>query len=105
MKTIWKYELKIEDEQILSIPKYSYPLAVMTQRDILCIWFLVNPKLEKEDIKIYIYGTGHELPDTAYASNESGCNQHYIGSAKMLNDNLVWHIFWDKYYASGVDKT
>jgi hypothetical protein len=41
MKTIWKFELEVTDEQL---------------------WAIVNPEARKESIKLITIGTGHPVP-------------------------------------------
>ena len=93
MKTIYKYELDTIPEQTLSIPEYNEPLFVKMQRGVPCIWFLVNPDTNSKNVKIKIYGTGHNIPDTAFKSDSCNIQEQYVGSFMELSENLVWHVF------------
>lgn len=48
MKTIWKFQLKVDDFQTLEIPKDSKLLAVQTQGETPCLWALVSPENQRE---------------------------------------------------------
>lgn len=87
MKSIWKYQIKITDEQIIEVPFGSEFLHIGIQKDIPTIWFIVDTtRQEKETIKLRIYGTGHKIPD--WISKDE-----HIGTIKMSNDSLIWHVF------------
>lgn len=90
MNTIWKYKLKVEDSQVLSIPTGAVPLKVGVQKPIFIenpvIWFQVDPDAELIDVRIITKGTGHRFePD----------NLWYIGSyqIKTGSDIFVGHVF------------
>lgn len=89
METIWKYKLKVTDEQIIKMPLLAEILTVQGQGDDICLWALVNPEAEKEDRTILVFGTGNPIPKTF----EYHINAFYIGTAQMYNGALVWHIF------------
>lgn len=84
MKTIYKYQLDVTDVQTLHIPKNSKILNIQTQREIPCIWALVDTNEKIEDRKIKIYGTGHECGPG---------REEYIGSFQLENGALVFHVF------------
>lgn len=82
---IYKYKLRIVDEQILSLPDGYKILAVNVQRDDPFIWCLVDPDNPKVDVKFFTFGTGHEIDDTIFLN--------YIGTYYLLNARLVYHVF------------
>lgn len=82
---IFKYELKIDDEQILVMPKMAEILTVQIQNNKLCLWAIVNPNLNDENYVIEIYGTGHPFPSIGMAKRK------YISTVQL--NGLVWHIF------------
>jgi len=84
MLTIWKYQLEVVGTNTVQIPRGGRVLAVQTQRDIPCIWVLVDPDNSLEAWRFYVYGTGHEVlsdPDD------------YLGTVQVLNGRLVFHVF------------
>jgi hypothetical protein len=97
MKTIWKYTLEITGKQELHLPKGAEPLCVKMQKDIPCIWFLVDTKEETIKRTIYIYGTGQPLPDMSQATICAIGGNVYIDSFKSNNDVFIWHVFWNPY--------
>ena len=88
MKTIYKYELKITDEQYVEIEGFNGFLKVAEQNGILYLWCIVN----KDDKSIYtaeinIQGTGNPIKYNTKIHTGS-----YFDSVLMSN-GLVWHVF------------
>lgn len=82
MITIFKYELKITDEQRIDIPEGAKILSVQMQRDTPCLWAMVNTKNKLERRKIAIIGTG----------NPCWCpDWDFIGT--IQERVFVWHVF------------
>jgi len=84
--TIWKYPIPITDYFEIEMPKGAKILSFQIQRDKPQIWALVDSFVEKEKRHFRLAGTGHNL-------ELSILNTQYIGTALMLEDNLVWHLF------------
>ena len=85
MRRIYKYELKITDEQIIPAPNTAFILDAQFQGNKLCIWVEFNPAhVIDVGIGIRIIGTGHTFDLT-----EDGLM--YIATAQK--DGLVWHIY------------
>ena len=82
MLTIWKYPIPIQDKFILSVPKGARVLAVQTQYGEPMIWMLVDPTVEKCDMRFTLVGTGHSVPA-----------DKYIGTFQFMGGNLVFHLF------------
>jgi hypothetical protein len=88
MNTIYKYELKITDEQKISVPYGATILDIEFQVTThnLCMWCMVNPDTKmKAEIKLRIVGTGHDF--------EKPNNYVYLKTVQQAF--LVWHIFLD----------
>jgi hypothetical protein len=91
MQTIWKYELELTDVQQLRMPLHAVILSVayqrnlQEQRDMLCLWALVDPTRSHVPRTIEIHGTGNHSIDPQYT-------QLFIGTVPMPN-GLVWHVF------------
>ena len=89
MKTIWKFELTIEDRQTVSIPAGATILTIQVQNDIPCLWVLVDPSVnEKEHRVIQIIGTGHSIKEDDFWRSYK-----YISTFQFLNGDLVLHAF------------
>lgn len=83
MSEIWKYELRIADEQILEMPEGAELLHVAEQHGTLNLWARVIPT--GQDIErrvILIRGTGTPI-----------WSQRHIGSVLTAGGDLVWHVF------------
>lgn len=87
--TIWKFPLKIIDEQIIMMPRINKIISVQVQQKVPCLWAIVNPDDSlKIPVKIVIIGTGHIHP--------SFMDMDFIGSIQLHEGNLVLHVFKDK---------
>lgn len=85
MKKIWKFQLNITDEQVISLPLGSIFLSAQLQDDVLCTWVLVPvTELALRERRIFIFGTGNPLPDDVY-------NLTYIDTVQ--EGQFVWHVF------------
>ena len=85
--SILKYEIKMDDSQIVMMPKNADILCTDVQYGKMCLWALVDQKAEKESRRIIIKGTGHPIDEE---------NIKYIGTNQMMEGHLVWHIFEKK---------
>lgn len=86
MKTIFKYPIKVEDEQIVMLPINAQILTVQTQHETPCIWALIDKNENRTTpVKVKIYGTGHPIPDSE--------NLTYIGTFQLYGGNIVFHVF------------
>lgn len=91
-RQVWKYRLKLVDEQVITVPAGSVVMHVGEQENYLksrqiCMWTMVPvvPPTEPSSSvkwKIYVRGTGVDLPDRA-------C---FLGTV-ICEDGFVWHIF------------
>lgn len=93
MITIYKYQLSIRDCGYLEIPKRAKILSCQTQynaeleREIICIWAIINTENPLERKYFYIFGTGQELKYEGYS------NLKYLNTCKLHKDSLTLHIF------------
>ncbi len=85
-KTIWKYPIQTTDEQSILVPKGAKFLTVQTQREEPCLWAVVDPTAEKEEVMVRTHGTGHELPADAHLYD-------YIGTYQLGHGSLIFHVF------------
>lgn len=85
MLTIYKYSLEITDRQVLEMPTNSEILTVQLQREVPCLWAVVDTDEKvKEKRIIRIIGTGNIVPK---------CYLDYIGTFQMVGGDLIWHVF------------
>ena len=96
MKTVWKYPLEVEDEQIIEMPANAHILTVQTQQGRPCLWALVDPTRPFEPRRILIAGTGHERKDL----DDVGVG--YIGTFQVMGGGLIFHVFESVIYGSVV---
>ncbi len=92
MKTIHKYELKLDEQQTVKMPKGAEILSVQSngfERSCLCgkvwVWALVDPNLKKTDTHVFnMYETGAEVRAESSA---------YLASAQFEDGRYVVHVF------------
>ena len=84
MRTVWKYELAIDDYIDVEIPKGAEILTFQVQSDKPYIWCLVDPEAEKEVRRFRFAGTGHSIKED---------NLKYIASCQVQGGILIFHLF------------
>lgn len=84
MKTIWKFPLRITDEQWVSMPRGARVLSVQMQGDQACVWAIVESAATQEMRRLVILGTGNPIGD-------SGETLTFIGTFQQ--PPFVWHLF------------
>lgn len=85
--SIWKFQVEISDEFALKMPLHAHILTVQTQRDIPCIWALVDLEDEIGERRFKVFGTGHPANDADQFI--------YIGTFQLASGGLVFHLFED----------
>lgn len=85
MKTIWKFELRLTDDQAVEMPAGAELLTVQLQGDTPCLWAVVDPYAPPGRRRIYIRGTGHSLRLTD--------DTRYLGTVQLHGGILVLHYF------------
>ena len=96
MQTIYKYPLPVLDSVItLSLPKKARILSVQVQAgaaerdtDNTQIWAEVHAGNELEVRRIYVVGTGHEMPPLV--------RPRHIGTVQYQGGGLVFHFFEER---------
>jgi hypothetical protein len=83
MQTIHKYPIDLVGEQTIEMPQDNTPLHVDTQRGVLCLWAMVNTESPTIKQKIYLLGTGHEVPSDVHLTHIS----------TIQDGPYVWHFF------------
>jgi len=83
MRIIYKYVLKLEDEQIIKIPKYSDIIKVDHQQEQICMWVDGRSDVDLHPVKIRIIGTGRPIPEHE--------DLNYLDTVIM--DYFVWHVY------------
>jgi len=83
---IFKYQLDSRRVQPIEMPSHSQILSIQGQRDDICIWALVNPKLPVVARTFEIVLTGMPiLPNSSY--------RKYLGTVLFDEGSYVTHIF------------
>ena len=84
MLKIWKYELELASQQVLSLPPGADILHVGEQNGKLCMWVLLDARSTVvTDRRIGIVGTGQEIATDA--------KREHIGTVQIAG--YVWHVF------------
>lgn len=82
---VYKYNLVPQDVLVIKMPRGARPLSVHMQNNIACMWALVDPNEEDEELVFYMHGTGHEVINP---------EAQFLGT--IYPDSLVFHIFWER---------
>lgn len=102
-KTIWKYDVLVEDDFVLKMPIGAQVLTVQTQvrmvygkgamshvlesaKEVPTLWAIVDPSpgVPEEERKFRLVGTGNPMPDHLLS---------YIGSFQFHQGELIFHLF------------
>jgi hypothetical protein len=83
-RRIWKYKLRITDEQSIEMPTGAQFLSVQFQDGDLCMWALVDLDEPMHRHRFYVVGTGNPMPRGA---------TYHIGTVQQPGLHLVWHVF------------
>lgn len=86
MKTIWKYPLVIDDEQVIQAPCGAQLLSIQVQNDVVCLWCLVESLNPPSPLKIILKGTGHPC-------NNTTTGYSYIDTFQLDGGKWVFHAF------------
>jgi len=83
--TIWKFSFLIQSSHVqLLMPKDAVVVHVECQRDVNCLWALVDANKPNEHRHFRVFGTGGDMGD--FTGN-------HIGS--WQSGPYVWHMFED----------
>jgi hypothetical protein len=86
---IWRYDIKPpqseKHELVVSMQKGAQLLHVETKDGQPCLWALVDPKKDKVDRNLLVFGTGHPVPLF---------HGKYVGTFMVKEGmTLVFHVF------------
>ena len=84
MRTVYKYELIIDDYIEISTHRGAETLTVQMQENTICLWMLVDPSLPEEKRTFRMAGTGHPISESRLK---------YVGTFQLLNGKLIFHLF------------
>lgn len=83
-RVVWKWELNLQDEQVVYLPERAEILTVRMQGRSLCLWAVCARDAPSEARKIFIHGTGHLVAPAPL---------RYIDTFFIDNGILVFHVF------------
>ncbi len=90
MYRIYKYELKIINEQLVEMPVDSTILSVHSQNNRVMMWAKVRVELQGSVpmhwVRIGVFGTGHNLSDDTEGAI-------FIGTVLTDAEQPVWHVW------------
>lgn len=84
MQVIYKYPLEVTGSQSISMPKGAKVLCVQVQRDVPCLWAIVDLANEVNLRRFRIWGTGHPVDES---------DLRYIGTFQLNEGGFVGHVF------------
>lgn len=83
-KTIYKYEVVLEEVFTISMPRCAFLLSVQLQNGKPAMWAVVDPAAPTEERRFGCFGTGNPLPD--------GFGGTFVGTV-ILPVGMVVHVF------------
>lgn len=90
MKRIFKYPIRVTDEQRVMMPSGAKILSTgYDPLGQLCLWALVDAGRTSTARKVIIHGTGHPADDVAKGYD-------FVGTVIGQKLELVWHVFIDE---------
>jgi hypothetical protein len=88
MSKVYKYNFKLSNIIVLTLPKGAEVLSVQEQFDDVAMWAIVNPEAVSEKRYFECYGTGHQMKIL-----ELGYVRKHISTFQMSGGNYVFHFF------------
>jgi hypothetical protein len=85
VNTIHKYEVRIDDEFAIDMPKGARLLSVQTQGGIPFLWALVDTDAKQTLRTFALRGTGHPAGGLDF--------EPFVGTFQLNNGALVFHLF------------
>ena len=87
MQKIYRFELVITDEQVITMPAGSKILPTVQVREgKVVIWAVCTPSDKTGKVTIFIFGTGNSIPDEI-----TDKRMKYLGT--FQKDWFVGHVF------------
>ena len=85
MKTIYKYEVLVDDLFVVKMPRAARLLDVQVQGGTPFVWALVDTDAPLVRRRFALRGTGHPADDLETAA--------HVGTFQLQNGALVFHLF------------
>jgi len=85
MKTIYKYDLPMENRAIIPMPEGATILKVGVQHNKPVLWALVDPDAPVTDRIFFVFGTGHSFDLVEPFI--------YNGTLILHDETFVGHVF------------
>lgn len=86
-KTIYKYDIKIDDKFEIQLPIGAEILSVQIQYGDPKMWVLVDPAAPIAPRVFEVFGTGHPI------HYDMGIDRRFIGTFQIQDGRLVFHLF------------
>lgn len=83
MKAVFKYSVPLGIQEPIRMPRGAQLLTVQLQRDVPCVWALVDTNEPNVDRDLRWVGTGHDMAETH--------QHHYVGTIQV--GPYVFHLF------------
>jgi len=84
-QTIWKYDLNIDDSQMIEMPIGAIIISCHLQYGRPVLWAIVDPRQPRKHRIINMSGTGRDLSNRILGV--------FIGTFLINRDDLVFHVF------------
>lgn len=86
-RRIFKYELKLDTVNIVSMPKGAEVISVIEQNNGIVVYAIVDPDETQMVDKVFtIVGTGRDMTFDAD-------DYVFLGTVSMFAGRYIWHVF------------
>jgi len=87
MKTIWKYDINMSDDQTVMMTDGAEIIALEMHEGTLCLWAIIDTyRSWFTSRRIRIVGTGYEIVFPLKTAK-------HIGTVLENDGEFVWHVF------------
>lgn len=90
MRRIFKYELTVEDVQVIETFTLFEPLSVKVQKGTPVLYAIVDDETVPAKVRIRTYGTG-------FVVEPYTMQYEYVGTYLLNEGDLVFHVFCQPY--------
>lgn len=87
MQKIFKYPIECVPYQDIPMPE-GHVLSLQVQRDVPCLWALVDPQKPVTTRRLLTFGTGHDIK-----APEDSVRLDFLGTYQIESGRFVFHVF------------
>lgn len=86
MEQVWKFALRGESEQRVTMPAFAKPLSVQLQHGAPYVLAQVDPAMPATEYTFFVVPTGGTVPEDA----------KYLGTVQVAGGDYIFHVYHDR---------